>query len=115
MRNKWIFWVLRGVLFGTLFIAAIGLAVMLLWNALVPQLFGLASLNFGQAIGLLVLSQILFRGFGGWGRWGGHRSYRKKWAEKWETMTPEEQGKFRAEWEARCNPKKSQETPATLA
>ena len=42
-----------------------GFATMLLWNALVPDLFRGPLLTFWQAIGLLVLSHILFHSFGG--------------------------------------------------
>ncbi|MDR1023471.1 MAG: hypothetical protein LBL94_09420 [Prevotellaceae bacterium] len=44
-------------------IALMGLAVMLLWNKLVPDIFGLATLNFSQAVGLFVLARLLFGGF----------------------------------------------------
>jgi len=41
--------------------ALLGLPVMLLWNALCPELFGLPKLGFFQAIGLNILSGLLFR------------------------------------------------------
>jgi hypothetical protein len=44
--------------------ALLGLAVMLLWNWLMPDLFGLKQVNYWQAWGLLILSWILFKGFG---------------------------------------------------
>ena len=34
--------------------------MMFLWNALLPDIFGMASINFWQACGLLVLARILF-------------------------------------------------------
>jgi hypothetical protein len=37
----------------------IGAIVMLLWNALLPQLFGLHPITYWQAIGLLILVRIL--------------------------------------------------------
>lgn len=33
---------------------------MLLWNALMPDLFGLASIGYWQAAGLMVLARLLF-------------------------------------------------------
>jgi hypothetical protein len=47
-----------------------GLIVKLLWNALLPPLFGFPLVTFWQALGLLVLSRILFGSVGrhGWGR-----------------------------------------------
>lgn len=41
--------------------ALLGLPVMLLWNALCPELFGLPKLGFFQAIGLNILAGLLFR------------------------------------------------------
>ncbi len=46
-------------------IVVFGAVVMALWNWLMPPLFGLHRLGFGQAIGLLVLSRILFGMRGG--------------------------------------------------
>jgi hypothetical protein len=42
-----------------------GVAIMLLWNWLLPPLFGLSTINYLQAVGLLVLARILFGGIGG--------------------------------------------------
>ena len=47
--------------------------VMLLWNWLLPPLFGVPELTLLQAFGLLVLCRMLFGGFGGGGG-GGHQS-----------------------------------------
>lgn len=52
-------------LFCVAFVAVFGLAVMLLWNWLMPDLFGLQAISFWQAAGLLVLCKILFGGLGG--------------------------------------------------
>jgi hypothetical protein len=59
--------ILLGILFaigGIALLAVFGLFVMLLWNWLMPEIFGLKQLNYWQAWGLLVLSWILFKGFG---------------------------------------------------
>lgn len=39
-------------------IALFGLVVMLLWNLLMPAIFGLSVITFWQALGLLILSKI---------------------------------------------------------
>jgi hypothetical protein len=71
-----------------------GEVVMLLWNWLAPTLFGLRQITFWQAVGLLALCRILFGGFGLGG--GSPRSKsRRRMAERWEQMTPEEREKFR--------------------
>lgn len=41
-----------------------GLLVMLLWNALMPEIFGLKRISYWQGWGLLILSSILFKGMG---------------------------------------------------
>ncbi|MDR1199144.1 MAG: hypothetical protein LBK94_09085 [Prevotellaceae bacterium] len=71
--------------FGALAVSAVfGTAVMLLWNCLMPSIFGFSTINLWQALGLLVLSRMLFGGMvGRWmnfgGRWSHHnRRFRKK-------------------------------------
>ena len=66
-----------------LFVFVTGGIVMLLWNWLLPALFGLPQLTLLQGFGLLVLCRILFGGFGGG---GGHRS---------KDMSPEDRERFR--------------------
>lgn len=39
-----------------------GLPVMLLWNALLPALFGIKVIGFWQAVGINILCGILFKG-----------------------------------------------------
>ena len=70
-----------------------GELVMHLWNWLAPALFGLRSITFWQALGLLALCRILFGGFGLSG--GSSRSSRRRMFERWEQMTPEERERFR--------------------
>ena len=70
-----------------------GEIVMLLWNWLAPAVFGLRSITFWQALGLLALCRILFGGFGLSG--GSSRCSRRRMFERWEQMTPEERERFR--------------------
>jgi hypothetical protein len=37
----------------------IALATMLIWNLLVPDIFGLPKISFWQAMGLIILTQLL--------------------------------------------------------
>jgi|HubBroStandDraft_1064217.scaffolds.fasta_scaffold16194_3 hypothetical protein len=80
------------------FLAVVGAAVMLLWNALVPQLFHGPQLGYWQAVGLLALSRVLFGGWRGHG-WRGHRHGLR---ERWEQMTPEERTVLREKMQSRC-------------
>ena len=81
-------------------------AVMALWNAILPAVLGVNAITFWQALGILVLSKILFGGFGRRGGWngGGRHQWRKGMQEKWANMTPDEREKFKAEWKSRCGP-----------
>lgn len=66
-------WILGGITIGVIAIAAMSLAVMYLWNWLAPTVFKLPTIKFKHALGLLVLSKLLFGEFGGWH--GGHRGF----------------------------------------
>ena len=97
---------MRGVKFAVLIAAVMSLAafvVMSLWNWLVPALFGGPGLHFWQALGLLVLSRVLFGRIGGG---PGHRmAWREPWGARWQQMTPEERERFRETLGRRCGPR----------
>ncbi|MBR7987452.1 hypothetical protein KDX04_16665 [Burkholderia cenocepacia] len=85
------------VLLVAIAIGVLGWVVMTLWNWVMPALFvGARTIDFAHALGLLVLSRILFGGFRGHRGWHGRRHWRK-----WEAMTPEEREQFRAAWRSR--------------
>ena len=84
-RNKKFFFA-RGIGFGIVFLGLFSLLVFLLWNWLMPAIFGLSTITFLQALGLLVLSKILFFGFHR--RCGSSRHYRSK--EYWKKRFEEE-------------------------
>lgn len=115
------FWIRRGLRFlgfSLLFVGLAGLAVMTLWNALLPAILGVSAINFWQALGLLVLSRILFGGFGGggWGRggrgWRGdygprrantrRAEWKQKMTERWQNMTPEQREQMKQQWRDKC-------------
>jgi Ca2+/H+ antiporter, TMEM165/GDT1 family len=79
-----------------------GGAVMLLWNAILPGVLGISTITFWQALGILVLSKILF---GGFMHGPGHHKFHNHahdWHGKWMHMSPEEREKFKADWKERC-------------
>ena len=87
----------RFILLAILFGSVMALVVMLLWNWLMPALFGLVSINYLQALGLLILSKILFSGFGKRGGSHSHHPFwRKKFLEKWENLSEEEKGDLKS-------------------
>ncbi|HXB44650.1 MAG TPA: hypothetical protein VNV85_11355 [Puia sp.] len=81
-------------------IGVFGGAVMLLWNNVLAVVLPIKIISFWQALGILVLSKILFGGFRG-AYWGRHQ-WRQKMQQRWESMTPEEKEKFKQEWGNRC-------------
>ena len=102
MRRFWI----KKVIFIPILVAAVvlllGGVVMLLWNAILPGVIHVGELSYWQAVGLLVLSKLIFGGFHGhrgshWGHWAKHRG-------DWMNMTEEERTKLREEWKKRCQP-----------
>ena len=90
------------VILGIIGIFVFGSIVMLLWNALMPEIFNLRQITFWQALGLLLLAKIFFSGFRGGPRGFGSRWKRDALKEGWANMTPEQQERFRQEWGRRC-------------
>jgi len=82
-------------------IALLSLVVMSLWNWLVPSLFRGPALQYWQAVGLLLLSRILFGSLRGRSGWHGHWRARM-WRERWASMTPQERERFRERFQHRC-------------
>ena len=99
-ERSWGFWAIRAILI-PIGIAALGLligfVVMSLWNGILPGLFGWQTITFWQAIGLLILSRILFGGF----KCCGHKGHFHNGMHRFH-MNPEEREKMRAEWKNRC-------------
>jgi hypothetical protein len=78
----------------------LGFVVMSLWNWLAPAVFGFHEIGFLQALGILLLSKILFGGFRGPRGYGGH--WRRRMNARWEQMTPEQREKFRQGVRGHC-------------
>ncbi|MFZ0212173.1 MAG: hypothetical protein WBE20_05140 [Candidatus Acidiferrales bacterium] len=103
--TKKIVGIIIGVLvFIPIAIFVVGEAVYHLWNWLMPMLFHLPMITFWQAVGIMILSWLLFGGLRGAGRYGsGHRGrWQLRDKDRWEQMTPEERDKFREWVRTRC-------------
>ncbi|WP_198652157.1 hypothetical protein [Chitinophaga deserti] len=101
---------------GVGFVTLLGFGIMMLWNWLIPELFNGPVINFWQALGLFILSKLLFGGFpkdhdkGGWKK--------RKWERmqaKMEHMSPEEKEKLKSHfdrcgWGKRWQPEEGQTT-----
>jgi len=57
-------WSILGVVFAVVFALVFGYVVMLLWNWLMPAIFGLGKITYWQAFGLVILAKLLFGAFG---------------------------------------------------
>jgi len=103
-RSFWVAKAAKFIVAAALFITVAVFLTQYLWNQLVPALFHGPAITYWQTLGLLVLSRILF---GGWGRGGGNRFARgRAWKQRMEqrlaTFSPEEREKFRAQMRSRC-------------
>ena len=78
------------------FAVAIGFVIMLLWNWLMPALFGLSTITYWQAVGLLILSKILFGS--GWSKKSHPRHshyWKKRFMNRWDNMCEEDRDKIK--------------------
>lgn len=91
--------ILKVFAFVLLAIVACGFITMWLWNWLVPELFNGATINFWQTLGLLLLSKILFSGFGGKSHDHNPNSFgaqwKKRFVDKVSSLSPEERETFK--------------------
>ena len=110
MRRKNLIWMIPAAILGIVLFTYIGgQVVMLLWNWLLPPLFGWRQITFWQALGILVLCRILFGGLGGH-RHSNRSNMRRRIAERaadrmadrMEQMSPEERERFRQRIRERC-------------
>ncbi|MDQ1087248.1 hypothetical protein [Siphonobacter sp. SORGH_AS_1065] len=93
----------RRLFFPLFFVAAffgLSFLVQTLWNHILVDVTTVKTLTYPQAMGILVLSKILFGGFGPRPQrtpFGGHQ----RWREKWKNMDEDERTRFRSEWKRR--------------
>lgn len=114
-RKKLFFIAPLAILGLALFLFLGGEVVKLLWNWLLPPLFGWKMINFWQAFALLALCRILF-GHHGWGRGGSGRNLmRERMAERWKEMTPEQRERMRERWKMACGFEPPAEGPTQTA
>ena len=75
----------------------IGSLVQLLWNNVLVPVLHVGTVSFWQAMGILLLSKILFSSFGGRSDRQGYRKQKLLWQQ----LTPEQKETFRKEWNMR--------------
>lgn len=90
------------ILLVIIFLAIFSTVVMLLWNNILATVVHVGLINFWQALGILVLSKILFGGFRGGSHWGRQQRWKHNLHDRWKNMTPEEREKFKQQLKSRC-------------
>lgn len=111
-RRKFLF---APLIIGLMFLFA--WITMLLWNALMPEIFSLPEVNYWQAAGLLILARLFF-GFGHHRKWNGQRpQMNPELRQKIRNMSPEEKREFfrkmhynREKWHHDCFSEKEPKT-----
>ncbi|MFT4664263.1 MAG: ABC-type multidrug transport system fused ATPase/permease subunit [Polaribacter sp.] len=98
-KVKKIFFVLAAII---VFTAVVGTVVMLLWNAIIPNILNTRPIKLWEAIGLLTLFRLLTGRFRGGGMGKKMRGKKGAWKEKWINMTEEERAEFKNRWKERC-------------
>jgi len=97
----------KRIFFPILFLA-MGLAMagilMLLWNAILPDLFRFPVVTYGQALGLLIICRILFGSFRMGPARGGYYG-KPGFQEKFQNLSEEDREKLRERWKEKCEPK----------
>ena len=97
MNKRWIRKIPVVIAIATLGIFVFSGVVMLLWNGILPAVLHVSAITLWQAMGILLLSKILFSGFRGKRGMGcGWRG--KHMRMNWQNMSPEEQEKIRANY-----------------
>src|SRR5687767_4105633 len=74
--------------------------VMLLWNNVLSEVVNVKQITYWQALGLFILSKILFTSFRP-GPPGGFRRGGPPWRNKLMQLSQEDREKFKKEWEQR--------------
>jgi Ca2+/H+ antiporter, TMEM165/GDT1 family len=103
------------IILGAVILFLIGSVTMLLWNELLPKIFNVSVITFWQALGLILLSKILFS--------GAHPSFKdhrfknrdhdywhKRFDDRLNSMSAEEKEKFKARWENNISHKHDKES-----
>jgi len=84
-------WAILGVALAVLFALVFGFVVKLLWNWLMPAIFGLGEITYWQAFGIVILAKLLFGAFGH--RYRDHSNhFERKFHRKKDDYRVEERG-----------------------
>jgi hypothetical protein len=92
---------------GGLAALAVGGVVMLVWNAVLPDVLGVKEISYWQSVGLLILCRLLFGSFRPKGGRPRHMGPSPQLRAKLMNMSEEERKAFKEEMRKRCSPRNS--------
>ena len=90
------------VLLFLLYVLVIGTTFTLLWNWLVPTIFGLQTIHLGQSLGLLILGRLFF-GISTRASFGKLKKFSKSSDSLDDNESEAQREKWRNEWRKICN------------
>jgi hypothetical protein len=96
MKSNWFIMGLKFTLGIIAFFMVLGWVIMQLWNGLVPRITGWSSLNYNDALVLLVLVRLLV-GF----RIKGVQYMKHKFGHKWSNLSDDERVEMREKFKSR--------------
>ncbi len=85
--------------FGVAILAAVVFILMQLWNWLMPDIFGVTTINFWQAAGLMLMTKILFGIWGGGKKGRCCKNHRPDFMQ--DNMSEEDRNKFKRAFKSR--------------
>jgi hypothetical protein len=102
MKARWMMFGTKMIVMVLALAALLAGGTMLLWNMLIPALFHGPEITYVQALGILILTRLLF---GGWGKYRGswrHDRWRGRMKEHFAALSPEEQEQMKSDWRRYC-------------
>jgi hypothetical protein len=81
---KFLGFIVLGAMAAAGFAFVFGYFVMLLWNWLMPELFGLITITFWQAAGIVLLARLIFGGFKHGGHDHSNKTDKNRFFDKWK-------------------------------
>jgi hypothetical protein len=87
--------VVFGIIAAAVFALVFGYFVMLLWNWLMPLLFGLTVITYWQAFGIVILAKLIFGAIGRGGSHHGPGHWKKRgFSDKWDMKNGPDKWKY---------------------
>ncbi len=91
-------WFVLGIFAAIGFALLTGLIIMWLWNWLMPEIFGLTTINYWQAVGIIILAKFLFGGFRSRRSNKKYSKFRKRFNEKYKAKYGDASKRDFAKW-----------------